>query len=108
MKKDNKEKKVFSFLGFNIKQFIVLAIGVFIWLTGVCFLVFGLIGDYANLINNIFLNVSNNMVAFFHFGLSLTWFGVLLMIIGVIVSAFALCLASKSEERENEKVARRN
>lgn len=94
--------------GFTIKQFIFLIFGIILMLGGIAFLVCGLIGDYGNFYNNPFESVSQNMVAFFHFGMTLTWFGVFLLLFGSLVFALSLSFSSKTEEREKEKEARKN
>ena len=104
-KKEKKEIKIFK--DFTTKQIIALCIGLFFILFGVAFLVTGLINDYANLTNNPIKIYNDGMMAFFKFGLDFKWFGVFFILLGTVIEAFSLSLASKNEDREKEKSARR-
>ncbi len=99
----NSSKKI---IGFTIKQFVWFIIALLIIATALCFLVLGLIEEYANIKNSIFTVPDSSMKSIFG-GIGFVWFGVIFTCIGSIILAFALSLAAKDEERENEKEARR-
>lgn len=102
-----KEDKLYKG-GFSLKQLIAFYIGCGFWGVGFIFLILGLIGDYADIASNPFKTLSNYMVNFFHFGLTMTWFGVLLLCVGAVIIAFSLSLSSKNEERVKERQMRKS
>lgn len=68
--------------------------------------ILGLIGDYGPN-NNPFHSVNTGMATALKFGLTLTWLGVALLLVGALIFALALNVITKSEERSEEKQSRR-
>ena len=93
-------------IGFSVKQFVWFIIGLLIILTAICFLVLGLIEEYANVKNSIFTIPNSSMKSIFG-GVGFVWFGIIFVCVGSVILAFALSLSAKNEERELEKEARR-
>jgi heme/copper-type cytochrome/quinol oxidase subunit 2 len=92
---------------FSIKQFVWFLLGITSRVGGATMLVFGLIGDYGDFANNFFADANAHLIALFHFGMSMTWFGVFLILLGALIIALALNFAARSEEREKEREVRR-
>ena len=111
MKKDelnlNKSSKTLKlYKGFTAKQFIFFIAGIIVFVAGLVCTVLGLIGDYAFIPNNIFEG-ANDYLAGQLGGITLTWLGVILVVIGGLVIALSLNFSSHTEEREKEKEERR-
>ena len=101
-----KESKFVGFLkSFSTKQLVWFIFGVLVALTGLAFLICGLIDDYADIKNSILTAPNNGMRNALK--LSFTWFGVIVFAAGTIIYSVALSLASKSEDRAKEKETRR-
>ncbi len=105
MEKQLKTKNNF-FKAFSVKELIAFIIAVLLILTGLTFLVLGLIDDYTNIYNSILTTPNTSMKSMMG-GIGFTWFGVIVNILGAIILAFSLSYASKSEDREKEREARR-
>lgn len=102
----NKKSSKKGLKNFTIKQLVALIIGILIVATSLIFLVLGLIEEYANIPNSILTTPDSSMKSIFG-GVGFTWFGVIFTVVGSVIIAFSLSLASKLEEREQEKEARR-
>lgn len=107
LNKKNKEVKL-SRHGFTPFQKLLMLFGGAIILASLILIVCGLIGDYVFIPNNVFENANDALTSAFGFGLTLTWLGVFLLIIGAIVIAITLMLSSNTEEREAEKELRKS
>ncbi len=104
--KTNKKRTLRS--QFTTKQYIAFLIGILFLVVGIVCTVLGLIGDYADsTIAKPFSGASAALVSAFHFGLTLTWLGVFFVLVGALIFALSLSFASKNEDRNNEREARR-
>lgn len=104
--KTNKKRTLRS--QFTTKQYIAFLIGILFLVVGIVCTVLGLIGDYADsTIAKPFSGASAALVNAFHFGLTLTWLGVFFVLVGALIFALSLSFASKNEDRNNEREARR-
>ena len=102
-----KNKKTINFFkGFTAKQIFWFVLGVLIALNAIIFLILGLINDYASLPYSPF-KVPNDGMKEVLFGIDFKWFGVITFILGTFIYALALSMASKAEDREKEREARR-
>lgn len=106
-KKNKKEGKVKAFFkSFTVKQLIWFIISVTLIAFGVIFLTLGLIDDYTNFYNSPLTTPNESMQSMMG-GIGFTWFGVIVTVIAAIILAFTLSIASKGEDRQKEKEARR-
>lgn len=91
---------------FTPKQLFWFILGILITVNALIFLVLGLINDYAPLAYSPF-ETPNNAMASMLYGIDFKWFGVITLILGTIIYSLALSFATKTQEREEERVARR-
>ena len=94
------------FKGFTVKQIIWFIIGVLIALNALIFLILGLINDYASLPYSPFKVPNDGMIKSLC-GIDFKWFGVITLILGTFIFTLSLSMASKAEDREKEREARR-
>ncbi len=94
------------FKGRTIGQSAALSIGLLFLFVGLVLTILGLIGDYGPN-NNPFQSVNTGMASALKFGLTLTWLGVALLLVGALIFSLALNVITKSEERNEEKQSRR-
>ena len=109
----NKKEQVLIFHSFSVKQFISLIIGLLILLTGLSLIITHLVGDnlagvdkfaayyadYRYALNQ-FNTVTHTTIGF------LGW-GIITLLLGSLIVAFALSLSTKTEERAKESEARK-
>ena len=91
---------------FTGKQLFWFVFGVLISINAIIFLILGLINDYASLAYSPFESPNNGMIAALG-GIDFKWFGVITLILGTIIYSLALSFSAKTQEREQERVARR-
>ena len=91
---------------FTGKQLFWFVFGVLISINAIIFLILGLINDYASLAYSPFESPNNGMIAALS-GIDFKWFGVITLILGTIIYSLALSFSAKTQEREQERVARR-
>lgn len=91
---------------FTGKQLFWFVFGVLISINAIIFLILGLINDYASLAYSPFESSNNGMIAALG-GIDFKWFGVITLILGTIIYSLALSFSAKTQEREQERVARR-
>ncbi len=91
---------------FTTKQLFWFVLGVLITANAIIFLILGLINDYASIAYSPF-EVPNNGMKTALGGIDFKWFGVITFILGTIIYSLALSFATKTQEREQERVARR-
>ena len=96
-KKTNKVKQ------FTVKQAIWFVLGVLISVNALIFLFLGLINDYAPLAYSPFESANSGMISAL-FGIDFKWFGVITLILGTIIYSVALSFATKTREREEERI----
>ncbi len=105
MSKELKTKNKF-FASFTIKEFVAFIIALAFIAFGLTLLVLGLIDDYTNIYGSV-LETPNTSMKTMMGGIGFTWFGLMVVALGVIILAFSLSLASKGEDRIKDKEARR-
>lgn len=105
MNKELKTKNKF-FASFSVKEFIAFIIALILVAFGLTLLILGLIDDYTNIYGSI-LETPNSSMKTMMGGIGFTWFGLMVLALGVIILAFSLSLASKGEDRIKDKEARR-
>ena len=105
MSKELKTKNKF-FASFTIKEFVAFIIALAFIAFGFTLLVWGLIDDYTNIYGSV-LETPNTSMKTMMGGIGFTWFGLMVVALGVIILAFSLSLASKGEDRIKDKEARR-
>lgn len=105
MSKELKTKNKF-FASFTIKEFVAFIIALAFIAFGLTLLVLGLIDDYTNIYGSV-LETPNASMKTMMGGIGFTWFGLMVVALGVIILAFSLSLASKGEDRIKDKEARR-
>ena len=105
MSKELKTKNKF-FASFTIKEFVAFIIALAFIAFGLTLLVLGLIDDYTNIYRSV-LETPNTSMKTMMGGIGFTWFGLMVVALGVIILAFSLSLASKGEDRIKDKEARR-
>lgn len=105
MSKELKTKNKF-FASFTIKEFVAFIIALTFIAFGLTLLVLGLIDDYTNIYGSV-LETPNTSMKTMMGGIGFTWFGLMVVALGVIILAFSLSLASKGEDRIKDKEARR-
>lgn len=91
---------------FTAKQLFWFVLGVLITANALIFLVLGLINDYAPIAYSPFETPNEGMKALLG-GIDFKWFGVITFILGTIIYSLALSFFAKTQEREQERVARR-
>jgi len=94
------------FSSFTIKEFVALIVGSTLALLGLIFLILGLIDDYANIYGSVLTTPNTSMKSMMS-GIGFTYFGLIVLSVGVIINAFSLSLATKGEDRIKEKENRR-
>ena len=92
--------------GFTVKQIVWFIIGALIALNALIFLILGLINDYASLPYSPFKAPNDGMIKTLG-GIYFKWFGVITLILGTFIFTLSLSMASKAEDREKEREARR-
>lgn len=92
--------------GFTVKQIVWFIIGALIALNALIFLILGLINDYASLPYSPFKVPNDGMIKTLA-GIDFKWFGVITLILGTFIFTLSLSMASKAEDREKEREARR-
>lgn len=105
MSKELKTKNNF-FASFTLKEFVAFIIALAFIAFGLTLLVLGLIDDYTNIYGSV-LETPNTSMKTMMGGIGFTWFGLMVVALGVIILAFSLSLASKGEDRIKDKEARR-
>lgn len=105
-KEFSENKKTSKAKQFTIKQAIWFILGVLISGNALIFLILGLINDYAPLAYSPFESANSGMIALL-FGIDFKWFGVITLVLGTIIYSCALSFATKTQEREEERIARR-
>lgn len=93
-------------LGFSVKQLVWFIIGILISINALIFLVLGLITDYASIPGNIISTPNQGMINALG-GIDFKWFGVMTFVLGTLIYSLTLSFASKNEDREKEREARR-
>lgn len=93
-------------LGFSVKQLVWFIIGILISINALIFLVLGLITDYASIPGNIISTPNQGMINALG-GIDFKWFGVMTFVLGTLIYSLVLSFASKNEDREKEREARR-
>ena len=91
---------------FTGKQLFWFVFGVLISINAIIFLILGLINDYAPIAYSPFETPNEGMKALLG-GIDFKWFGVITFILGTIIYSLALSFSAKTQEREQERVARR-
>ena len=94
------------FKGKSNGQIAAFVIGLFLMVSGLLLLIFGLIGDYGPR-NNPFTEANTSIASAVKFPLSLTWIGVIAILVGSLTFALSLNFMAKATEREAEKEVRR-
>lgn len=98
MEKVKKVRKV------SILEIIVYAVGGALALWGLTYMVLGLFGEFLPSGNGV---KDASDVIKKTFGLSFFWWGVIILLIGMVIVVFTLCLNAKKSDREIERETRR-
>ncbi len=109
-KKNRKTREILIFKQYTIKQFISLTLGLMFFLTGVALLIMYFIHTYAPIRSDVYKGLNNALSSFnsgTHTTIGFIGWGLICLLFGALVITLALSFASKLEEREKEKQARR-
>ena len=109
MAKNNK-KDILIFKTFNIKQFISLILGLLFFLTGIALIILYFLEAYAPIYSSMKENLSSALSSFnsgTHTSLGFIGWGIISFLLGAIIIAISLSMASKLEDKEKERKARR-
>ena len=106
-KKESSLKKFF--VPFTVKNNVWFAFGTLFSLTGLSFLITIIIGDNLNISpsKNLILIADSSLKKLTSNTLGFLYWGIILLILGSIIVAIVLSLASRNEDRERERQLRR-
>lgn len=107
-KKKGQQKLVFK--QFTIGQFIALCFGAVVFLTGVGLIITNYIGNSLEATTEAFKafkRALESFNSFTHTSLGFLGWGIIVLLVGAVIIAFALSLSSKIEDRERERKSRR-
>lgn len=110
IKNKNKIEKKDFFKFFTTKQIVWFVIGSVLFVVGIIFDVFDIIGRSLNIqpSKNPLLKADASLRALFgNKPLGFLFFGIVLLLVGTLIIATSLSLASKNEDREKERLARK-